>query len=106
MNTDKLKITYRHYRIPSEYRDELSGRKGRPPGRLVYRYRHKFGFEISDDPPLEFGGVTICDIVDENGREFSADAWCSLSDQFQYKIGRAIALGRALKRMEESNEVH
>lgn len=47
------------------------------------------------------GGLTACTILDENGNEFHAKSECSLKDNFVYAIGRKIAYGRALKKMQQ-----
>lgn len=47
------------------------------------------------------GGMTACTIT-VNGEDFVGEAVCSFSDNFNYKIGRAIAHGRALKLVEEA----
>ena len=51
------------------------------------------------EPALR-GGVTRCYIYDDT-KELVAigEAQCSLEDQFVYRIGREISLGRALKNL-------
>lgn len=47
-----------------------------------------------------FGGRTVCMITLADGKEIHGVAECSRKDGYNKKIGRDIALGRALKRLE------
>lgn len=48
--------------------------------------------------PESKGGETECHLVLRDGTEIVGVAQCSLKDNFCYRIGREIALGRALKK--------
>lgn len=54
--------------------------------------------------PLVFNGATICEIENES-REIIARGYsfCSANDQFNKKVGRQIAFGRAKKELIKSN---
>lgn len=48
--------------------------------------------------PSTKGGKTECHLVLEDDSEIVAVAECSLQNNFNYKIGRQIAFGRAVKK--------
>ena len=51
--------------------------------------------------PESKGGTTIASIINERGNVVAVGrAFCSLQDQFNYRRGRLIATGRALKELE------
>ena len=77
------KVYYKHYRI------EKNGAV------LRYRWykRRSKEFEV-----MPYGGVTECHLVLEDDSEIVATSECSLQDNFNYKIGRQIAFGRAVKK--------
>jgi hypothetical protein len=85
-----------YYRVPSKSLSALR-RKGPPPDiELLLK-----GPSIWTPHPR--GGVTKVFIEDENGDvQASGTAFCSMADNFCRKIGRKIATGRALKRLEEA----
>lgn len=58
-------------------------------------YRNK-----SDWKPLNNGGSTMVYLNKDNKTVSEGIAYCSDSDQFNYKIGVSIALGRAIKRLD------
>lgn len=55
-----------------------------------------------DDPtqPLAHGGKTVVELTTPNGVNTTTEAQCSDKDNFCYKVGAAVALGRALKNVE------
>jgi hypothetical protein len=54
----------------------------------------------TDWTPSERGGMTTCRIVDASGRAVGMGAaYCSMADNFSYRLGRLIAKGRAEKDM-------
>jgi hypothetical protein len=54
----------------------------------------------TDWKPTERGGMTTCRIVDASGRVVGMGAaYCSMADNFVYRLGRLIAKGRAEKDM-------
>lgn len=104
-----MKITYRHYRFskyPQPDSEQFTGRHG-----IAYHYQR--GVQRMYDgngnctkvrktkwEPSPCGGYTTCVIYDDEGREAAIGiAECSPLDSFCYRIGRAIALGRAMKRL-------
>lgn len=50
------------------------------------------------------GGYTDIDVRHPDGTEVSATAHCSIEDKFNYTVGTNIALGRALKQLENSGK--
>ncbi len=50
------------------------------------------------------GGYTIVEVRDPAGTEVSGCAKCSVHDKFNYTVGTNIALGRALKQLEEQEQ--
>jgi hypothetical protein len=93
------KVFVEHYRVP-----ELVGRilkrggnlKGVPSERQLMRYKRN-GQEARAFVPHPNGGKTVVTVVLEDGTEVSEESVCSLSDNFSYKVGRNIAIGRLQK---------
>jgi len=85
--------------MPDEYRFEY--RHYRPPRGLgayckeVKCIRYMRG--VSTWQPSERGGVTACFVYSEDVEEPVAMglAFCSIKDNFSYRLGRQIAIGRA-----------
>ena len=94
-------IQFEYYRIPEDLYLQLS--KGRPRWINLHRYFRGDGFAVNKSyAPLSKGGATSCTITAlDNTQKWSATAYCSYSDNFCYKIGREIALGRAKKQLEK-----
>jgi len=104
-----MKITYRHYRFskyPQPDSEQYTGRHG-----VAYHYQRGTQ-RVRDEQnvctkvrktrwvPRERGGYTLCTIRDDDGSELAIGvAECSPLDPFCYRIGRAISLGRAMKRL-------
>ena len=58
---------------------------------------HALGYPIP-----EIVGVTRCTLLDDSGEPmFSGYAFCSQRDQFSRRIGRAIALNRAVEELRK-----
>ena len=54
----------------------------------------------SSSAPAGKGGYTECVVLDEGGAEVAVGvAVCSLKDSFEYKVGRDLALGRAMEKL-------
>lgn len=72
-----------------------------------YRVRHerRYAFGITrsaamNPPPLAKGGRTVVQIIDESGAVVvEAEARCRSNENYNRRLGRTIALGRALKKM-------
>lgn len=83
-----MEIKYQHFRINKDtgrLEPWFKPRKS-PDGEMV-----RPGYE-----PDPRGGMTICFLFDEDFPTAYGIAECSLKDQFQYKVGRKIALDRAI----------
>lgn len=82
-----MEARFEHHRIP--YPNEKH--KGKPSPLEYMRYFR------GDSPwkPSPRGGRTNCKIMDGEEVIATGRALCSHSDNFNYKIGRKIALGRA-----------
>ena len=95
-----MKMSFEYYRVPGAY---TVPPKGRPSVICLHKYERGKGFVMDmfdANPPRSKGGCTICDI-NINGNTYTARAYCSHSDNFSYKLGRDISLGRAMKLYEE-----
>jgi hypothetical protein len=94
-----MKFVYRHYRIPAQEWAVIArrtGGRGKPPRCRRYIKGHTAWL------PATRGGQTICMILDENDNlVVEGEAACSLSDNFNYRIGREISTGRALKALAQ-----
>ena len=104
METDKSDYTtkFQYFRVPDKY--ELPS-KGKPNPYFLSLYERGKGFNSTHNktiPPTSKGGYVNCHVFDSDGILIaSASANCSYSDNFCYKIGREIALGRAKKQLEK-----
>lgn len=84
------RVTFEHYRLP-EWEIWFSC-VGKPADDSLYHYRKGVdGWLVSPR-----GGKTVCHLVLEDGRKFTGEAVCSLSDAFSYKKGRDLSFERAL----------
>lgn len=92
-----MKMSFEYYRVPTTIRVP---RKGQPSSRLLYRYRRGEGFTEITNEPRSKGGLTLCTITCGD-QAITAVAACSHSDNFCYKLGRDISLGRAMKLYEQ-----
>ena len=89
---------YKHYRISNLFESEAP-RKGRPGSNILCRYYTRGHNTIV---PLPRGGKTICEIFNQkNALIASGEAHCSMRDNFNYRIGRRIAQGRAMDQLEK-----
>jgi hypothetical protein len=76
------RVSYRHYRyIPVK------------DGRLLIRYMRN---DLHPSDVLPRGGKTECTVM-VGGEYYRGEANCSMSDTFSYKVGRDLALYRALE---------
>ena len=94
-------IRFEYFRIPEVFD---TPKKGTPTSRDLIRYFRGDGFEepyVKDVSPLSKGGRVYCSIGEETGIGAFGISNCSFSDNFCYKIGREIALGRAKKQLEK-----
>jgi len=98
-----MKKRFEYYRVPSTYRVP---NKGRPSVIDLHRYERGKGFLMdlfNIGSPRSKGGCTICDLT-INGNTYTARAFCSHSDNFCYRRGRDISLGRAMKLYNEETQ--
>ena len=98
------RIRFQYFRIPSRY--DLPN-KGKPALCRLSLYERGKGFKIINKtfPPTSKGGAVFCDILDKGGSLLAQGvADCSYADNFNYKIGREIALGRAKKQLEKETK--
>ena len=113
METDKsdYQVRFRYFRVPQKKKIPLCPHKGKPHTLDVFPYERGKGFDAAVETVIEVpihliepaskGGAVLCQIK-KNGKVITeAEAWCSFSDNFCYKIGREIALGRAKKQLEK-----
>lgn len=95
------KVTVRHWRIPEAFFYTDTDQ----PNIMVRWYRKdkdKRNWQVAH----EKGGKTevAIDVFDEHGdplARFVGVALCSMKDNFCYKLGREIAMGRAFKQFDE-----
>lgn len=114
-----MKITYEHYRVPERCAplipkakhtqaaiDDLCERYDeayRAEFRVPVEYREDNGpIYRPGTAPHTHGGKTVCRVYDGEVIVATGTAWCSINDPFSYRVGRAIARGRALKVLEEA----
>lgn len=124
----ELRPIFRHWRIPTANDSMAQHSKGRPPQASMYRYSRGTGFVTvsSRNPhrlvlhvgvvPRARGGMTQCLFINNAGTVIAAGrAMCSMSDNFNYRVGRDIALERAThnlrnltkrRELEEEVQVH
>ncbi len=89
-----MKIYYNYYRVPEDFKR----RKGRPAILVPF----KRGQETWT--PASRGGAVDCAIHDDNNRIVAqGKSTCSMADNFNYRIGRDIARGRAEKEAAVTN---
>ena len=102
MLPDGVVAKFEYYRVvdAQDYYPE----KGAPRKSSLERYFRSDGFHYCKGfPPRARGGKTICYLYKDCGNEGpvgASAAVCSMSDNFCYRTGRDIALGRALKALE------
>jgi len=104
METEIDKVHFTYQRIPISW-DDKTPKKGRPSQRLLFLYVRGVGFGFTTkQPPRSKGGRVICTITTKDDSQYSGEAHCSCSENFCYKRGRDISLGRAKKLMEVSTD--
>ena len=65
-------------------------------GRVKLQFKHEVGGKFLRGTRI-VKASTLVEVLDEHGKEISsAEAFCSLGDNFSKAVGRKIALGRAL----------
>lgn len=85
------KVYYEYFRIPQLIYPLLK-HSGEPKEKWLLRYvKTNKTFE-----PGPCGGITVATLELENGRQFRGFAVCSMKDNFNYKIGRKLAVERAI----------
>ena len=93
-----MKMEFEYYRIPDTITKPPP--KGRPHRDWLHLYIRGGGWQTlvfaSTIKPNSKGGCTVCKIT-INGNTYTERAYCSHSDNFCYKRGRDISLGRAIK---------
>lgn len=52
--------------------------------------------------PGQKGGKTEVTIKDSVGNEFTGTSYCSMQDNFVYKVGRELALAEAIEKLESA----
>lgn len=100
-----MKIKTEYYRIPQHVVDYFEvPKRGKPYDESLFQYPQSKDsrklFSINWQPYIK-GGKVVCTIIDRDN-VFTGVSICSMADNFSYKIGRRIALGRALKLLNES----
>ena len=102
-----MRIKFTHWRLPDLHFERAS--RGMPDKENLIEYSKGNGFYVSDPggeqykfdglKPCARGGKTVCNIIDDSDKLekviATGVAYCSMSDNFCYRIGRRIALGRA-----------
>lgn len=66
-------------------------------GEYLTRFEMRERFPVSERAILPNGGMTTARIELPDGRVATGEARCSVRDNYNRKIGRDIAIGRALK---------
>jgi len=99
-----MKLITEYYRVPAGL---VVPEKGQATEYYWKRYKRKFGFDtlhgtLQDWPAGSKGGKTVCRAILDDGTEYVAEAYCSFSDNFCYKRGRQIAMGRLKKQLKEA----
>lgn len=92
------KVVVEHYRIHDLVGSMLNS-TGMPPEKYLLRYCRNEKDENSRFSPYPKGGATRVILVLDDGTEVKGFALCSMADNFSYKIGRNIALGRANRQL-------
>lgn len=88
-------VKFEHFRVPKFGNHP---QKGLPPMNVLSRYYRGDNSWL----PYERGGQTVCTLSDKDGYVLARGiSTCSMSDNFDYGIGRKIAFGRAMAKLEE-----
>lgn len=88
-----IRTIYEHWRFPKNCKYNTAN--GYVSER-VYRYKRNFKKFI----PSGKGGMSICRLVLDTGEEIIGVAHCNQLDNFNYRLGRTIAHGRAMKELQ------
>ena len=95
-------VQFIYYRIPN---GRIIPSKGKPSEKSLVSYARGYGFvnmSKSCKPNSKGGGVD-CFVIRKEDEKILAEGQsnCSYADNFCYKLGREIALGRAKKQLEK-----
>jgi hypothetical protein len=93
MESNISKIYYKHWRYPKF--------SGVPMDMSRYHRWSRGATKIVRWSPTCKGGKTLCVIRLTDGRHVVGYAFCSKEDNFEYRIGRQIARGRAEKQLQK-----
>ena len=98
-----MKMEFEYFRVPETITKPPP--KGRPHRDWLHRYFRGEGWAriafVNRVGPNAKGGATICIMTAKDGSVWTATAYCSHSDNFSYRRGRDISLGRAMKLYEQ-----
>lgn len=108
MDTERYTIKTTYYRVNEllvVWADMLGYKgvhEGVPhPYMLSVYYRHDKKMNLF--PPYNRGGKTVVQVKDNlTGKTVTGEAYCSMSDQFSYNVGRELALERAIQKLTVS----
>lgn len=94
-------VSFKYFRVLPNCRNT----KGRPPLHKMKRYEQH---EPWSSPPHSRGGAVSCTLL-KDGEVFATGvSICSMADNFNYRVGREIAYGRALaeakRKLKEGEE--
>jgi len=98
-----MKIQYKFYRLPdNKSRDyPTTGKPQKDHLKRYYRRKNEDGIHWSNfdlTRPTTKGGAVYC-IVEDEFIKLITVAYCSMSDNFCYKIGKDIAYNRAMNQL-------
>ena len=97
------KVKIYHYRVPEDVVVRFGNYVGFDTDKLAfYPTQHldqpySRGVSSLTFTPYEFGGKTEVEITHLTGEVTHGTALCSLKDNFSYKVGTKIAIGRAMQ---------
>lgn len=86
-------VRFIYFRVPPWYLKTKSKPK------WLYPYRRGAGYQLYNNVNPR-GGMVICQLMWGDAIFVEGKAICSMSDNFNYKIGREMAYGRALKKAQ------
>ncbi|MFA5166604.1 MAG: hypothetical protein WC449_04960 [Candidatus Paceibacterota bacterium] len=94
-----IRVIYEHWRYPEQ--NNKRNTDNLYTSDRLYRYKRNFKTFV----PSGRGGMTICRLVLEDGREFVGVAHCNTIDNFNYRLGRKIAFGRVWKELLKERQL-
>ena len=88
------RVLINHYRYPGNVSKGLNKRQ-------ASKVKMECAFALSDEGLgiSPFGGKTTIEVISQSGTSYTAEADCSVRDNFNKRMGVKIALGRILKQM-------